>query len=94
MWEQLTRMFDCSNMYALGKLSYLHKPLRYSDYSILLCSAFECDRESMSIIICLVCSNVDKCGCGVFSWGQFTLIHTVFLSGYVFVRCKLVFLGN
>ena len=57
MWEQWMGMFDCSNMYALHKLSYVHKPLRFSDCSILICSAFECDRVSMSIIICLLCSN-------------------------------------
>ena len=66
MWEQLTGMFDCSNMHALSKLSYLHKPLRFSDCSILLCSTFECDRVCMSIIISFVCSN-DVSGDVVFS---------------------------
>ena len=94
MWEQLATMFDCSNMYALCKLSYLHKPLRFSDCSILLHSAFEFNMVSMSIVICLVFSKWCKCRCGVFSGGQFTLIHAVFLPGSLFVGCKPVFPGN
>ena len=55
-------------MYALCKLSYLHKALRFSDFSNLLCSVFECDIVSMSIIICLVCLN-DVRECVMFSLG-------------------------
>ena len=62
MWEQLTRICECSNMYALCKLSYWHKPIRFSDFSILLHSAFEYDISSMSITFCLVCSNVVSAG--------------------------------
>ena len=35
----------------------MHKPLRFSDCSILLHSALECDNVSIFIIICFVCSN-------------------------------------
>ena len=41
---------------------YLHKPLRFSDFSILLHSVFECVIASMSIIICFVCLNVVSAG--------------------------------
>ena len=58
----MTGAFECSNKYALCKVSYLHKPLRFSDFSILLCSVFECDIASMSITICFVCSNVVSVG--------------------------------
>ena len=94
MWEQLPRMFEYSNMYALCKLSYLHKLLRFSDFSNLLCSAFECDSASMSIIICLVGSNVVSVGVMFSLEGQFTLIYVVFLFESIFVRCKLAFLVN
>ena len=35
----------------------MHKPLSFSDYSILLCSALECDNVYIFIIICFVCLN-------------------------------------
>ena len=93
MWEQLTGMFECSNMYALCKLSYLHKPLRFSYSSILLCTAFECDIASMSIITCLVCSNVESVGVMFSLGGQFTFICVAFLFESVLVGCRLAFLG-
>ena len=81
-------------MYALCKLLYLHKPWRFSDFSILLCSVFECDVVSMSFIICLVCSNVVSAGVMFSLGGQFTLIHVALLFESAFVGCKFAFLGN
>ena len=55
---KLTGLFEYSKKHALHKLSSLHKPLRFNDCMILLHSVMECDNVSMSIIICLVCSDI------------------------------------
>ena len=84
MWEQLTGVFECSDMYALCKMSYLHKPLRLSEFSILLCNEVECDTASMSIIIYLVCLNIVSVGV-IFSLGGWvTLICVRFIFQSVF----------
>ena len=58
MWEQLTTQLDFSNMYALlSYLLYWHKPLRFNSWKMLLCSSGECNKASMSIIICFVLSK-------------------------------------
>ena len=52
-------------MYALCKLSYLHKLLRFHEFSfslVLLHSKFEHDTALMSNIIFFVCLNVVSVG--------------------------------
>ena len=44
-------------MYALCDLLYWHKQLRFNSWRILLHSLGDCDKGSMSIILCLVLSK-------------------------------------
>ena len=74
--------------YALCKLLYLHKPLRFNDCMILLCSVMECDSLSMSIIIFLVCSNIVTWGimaslgdCVLFMFVDFVFVGVSMVCG-------------
>ena len=56
-------------------------PWKSKDCMILLCSVVECDRLSMSIIICLVCPNVvtgsamlSLCKCDLFMFVDFVFV--------------------
>ena len=81
-------------MYALCKLSYLHKPWSLSDFSILLHSVFKSDTASMSIIIHLVYSNVVSVGVMFRGESIYLDICCFFMFESVFVGCKLMILGN
>ena len=76
--------------YVLHKLSYLHKPLSFNDCMImvLLCSVVEYDSLPMSIIICLICSNVvtidvmlSLCECVLFMFVDLCLLVYVWYAG-------------
>ena len=94
MWEQLTRMFDCSNTYALHKLSNVHKPLRFQwlQYFVMYCISMWQGIYVHYYLFGLF--KWCKYRCGVFFRGQLTLIHVAFLSRVVFVMHELVFLGK